>query len=183
MPSLLCLYLYGIWKITRFPYNTVIYDISDSGLQLSAIFSQSTHSFHFAEMRLPCVPSRALRGLRAQSLLSRNGQRHSLPSGTRNYNAAVIGGGITGLTAASRLSQDPECSKVTLYEKSGRLGGWMLSERIPVDGGDVLFEYGPRTLRTAAPACLPLIDLVSGNADAEWLLTLLLMIFDYGIDT
>ncbi|BCR92742.1 oxygen-dependent protoporphyrinogen oxidase [Aspergillus chevalieri] len=111
-------------------------------------------------MRLPCVPSRALRGLRAQSLLSRNGQRHSLPSGTRNYNAAVIGGGITGLTAASRLSQDPECSKVTLYEKSGRLGGWMLSERIPVDGGDVLFEYGPRTLRTAAPACLPLIDLI-----------------------
>ncbi|EYE95060.1 oxygen-dependent protoporphyrinogen oxidase [Aspergillus ruber CBS 135680] len=111
-------------------------------------------------MRLPCVPSHALRGLRTQSSFFRNGQRHSLHTETKNYNAAVIGGGITGLTAAARLSQDPECSKVTLYEKSGRLGGWMLSERIPVDGGDVVFEYGPRTLRTAAPACLPLIDLI-----------------------
>ncbi|OJJ86102.1 oxygen-dependent protoporphyrinogen oxidase [Aspergillus glaucus CBS 516.65] len=111
-------------------------------------------------MRLPCVPSRALRGLRTQSSFFRNGQRHSLHTETKNYNAAVIGGGITGLTAAARLSQDPECSKVTLYEKSGRLGGWMLSERIPVDGGGVVFEYGPRTLRTAAPACLPLIDLI-----------------------
>lgn len=151
--------------IMRFPYHTVIYDISDSGSQFSAIFSQPTHFFHFAEMRLPCVPSRALRGLRTQSSFFRNGQRHSLHTETKNYNAAVIGGGITGLTAAARLSQDPECSKVTLYEKSGRLGGWMLSERIPVDGGDVVFEYGPRTLRTAAPACLPLIDLVSGNAE------------------
>lgn len=154
--------------ITRFPYHTVIYDISDSGSHLSAIFSQPTHFFHFAEMRLPCVPSHALRGLRTQSSFFRNGQRHSLHTETKNYNAAVIGGGITGLTAAARLSQDPECSKVTLYEKSGRLGGWMLSERIPVDGGDVVFEYGPRTLRTAAPACLPLIDLVSGMRRDCW---------------
>ncbi|KAJ5168899.1 uncharacterized protein N7482_004493 [Penicillium canariense] len=79
----------------------------------------------------------------------------------RAYNAAVIGAGITGLTAAWQLAQDPTCSKVTLYEKSARLGGWLESETIPVDGGDVVFEYGPRTLRSAMPASLPLLYLVS----------------------
>ncbi|KAE8148067.1 hypothetical protein BDV25DRAFT_23240 [Aspergillus avenaceus] len=109
-------------------------------------------------MRPPCVSSRALRGLRTPLTLAHVGRRHS--SHTPRYDAAVIGGGITGLTAAYRLSQDPNCSKITLYEKSPRVGGWLLSETIPVDGGDVVFEYGPRTLRTALPGCLPLLDLL-----------------------
>lgn len=79
----------------------------------------------------------------------------------RSYNAAVIGGGITGLTAAWQLIQDRECSSVTIYEKSRRLGGWLQSETIPVEGGEVVFEYGPRTLRSAMPASLPLLYLVS----------------------
>jgi oxygen-dependent protoporphyrinogen oxidase len=65
----------------------------------------------------------------------------------RAFHAAVIGGGITGLTSAFHLVQHPKCSGVTIYEKSPRLGGWMRSERVSVKGGDVLFEYGPRTLR------------------------------------
>lgn len=65
----------------------------------------------------------------------------------RAFHAAVIGGGITGLTSAFHLSRNPKCSSVTIYEKSPRLGGWMRSERVPVKGGDVLFEYGPRTIR------------------------------------
>ncbi|KAJ5540838.1 hypothetical protein N7494_005914 [Penicillium frequentans] len=65
----------------------------------------------------------------------------------RAFHAAVIGGGITGLTSAFHLSRNSECSSVTVYEKSPRLGGWMRSERVPVRGGDVLFEYGPRTIR------------------------------------
>lgn len=119
-------------------------------------------------MRLPCVPSRTLRGLRTQlAFPCRYGPRclralHTQQTGT-TYDAAVIGGGITGLTTAFRLSQDPTCSKVTLYEKSGRVGGWLQSETIAVDEGEVVFEYGPRTLRTAVPACLPLLDLVSIN--------------------
>lgn len=119
-------------------------------------------------MRLPCVPSRTLRGLRTQLAFPRRyGPRclrslHTQQTGT-TYDAAVIGGGITGLTTAFRLSQDPTCSKVTLYEKSGRVGGWLQSETIAVDEGEVVFEYGPRTLRTAVPACLPLLDLVSIN--------------------
>ncbi|KAB8209145.1 hypothetical protein BDV34DRAFT_221980 [Aspergillus parasiticus] len=106
-------------------------------------------------MRLPCVPSRALRGVRTPLAFGRIGQRYS-----STYDAAVIGGGITGLTAAYRLSQDPNCSKITLYEKAPRVGGWLLSEKIPVEGGNVVFEYGPRTLRTAVPSCLPLLDLL-----------------------
>ncbi|KKK25912.1 hypothetical protein ARAM_003146 [Aspergillus rambellii] len=109
-------------------------------------------------MRLPCVPSCALRELRAPLALVRNGRQRFLHS--RTYDAAVIGGGITGLTAAYRLSKDPSCSKVTLYEKTPHLGGWLQSETIPVDGGEIVFEYGPRTLRVAVPSCLPLVDLI-----------------------
>lgn len=85
----------------------------------------------------------------------RTGQRtlHSLFSPQkRNYNVAVLGGGITGLTAAWRLTHDPECSSITLYEKSSRLGGWIESEIIPVDNKSVVFEYGPRTLRGGSSA-------------------------------
>ncbi|KAJ9247801.1 hypothetical protein DTO207G8_7804 [Paecilomyces variotii] len=86
--------------------------------------------------------------------------RRFLSAPSKSYDAAVIGGGITGLTTAFRLSRDPNCAKVTLYEQSNRLGGWLQSETINVDGGEVVFEYGPRTLRTASPSCLPLLDLL-----------------------
>ncbi|KAL1877232.1 oxygen-dependent protoporphyrinogen oxidase [Paecilomyces lecythidis] len=88
------------------------------------------------------------------------GQRRFLSAPSKPYDAAVIGGGITGLTTAFRLSRDPNCTKVTLYEQSNQLGGWLQSETIEVDGGEVVFEYGPRTLRTVSPASLPMIDLI-----------------------
>ncbi|KAA8644416.1 oxygen-dependent protoporphyrinogen oxidase [Aspergillus tanneri] len=109
-------------------------------------------------MRLPCTPSRALNRVRTPLAFARSGQRHFLHSST--YDAAVIGGGITGLTTAYRLSKDPNCSRVTLYEKSDDVGGCLQSETIPVDGGHVVFEYGPRTLRTTVPNCLPMVDLL-----------------------
>ncbi|KAJ5627200.1 hypothetical protein N7528_004627 [Penicillium herquei] len=68
----------------------------------------------------------------------------------RTFKAAVVGGGVTGLTAAWQLSHDPQCSEVTVYEKSPRLGGWMSSELVSASKGDVLFEYGPRTLKSGA---------------------------------
>lgn len=111
-------------------------------------------------MRLPCAPSRALRAARTPLAFARNGQKHSVHTGT--YDAAVIGGGITGLTTAFRLSQDPKCTKITLYEKRPRVGGWMQSEVRSVgdNGGKVVAEFGPRTLRAAIPSSLPLLDLV-----------------------
>lgn len=79
----------------------------------------------------------------------------------RTYNAAVLGGGITGLTAAWQLAQDPTCQSINLFEKTDRLGGWIDSETVPVNGGNVVFEYGPRTLRSSLPGSLPLLYLVS----------------------
>lgn len=65
---------------------------------------------------------------------------------------AVVGGGLTGLTTAYYLAKLlPATTKITLYEGSNRLGGWVRSETLPVtvDGTQTttaLFERGPRTL-------------------------------------
>ncbi|OQE46690.1 hypothetical protein PENCOP_c001G01793 [Penicillium coprophilum] len=103
-------------------------------------------------MRLPHV-SRALR--------PRQRQLNLLNDQKRTYTAAVLGGGITGLTAAWQLAQDPTCERINVFEKSDRLGGWIDSETIPVDGGNIVFEYGPRTLRSSLPGSLPLLYLAT----------------------
>ncbi|KAL2827172.1 Protoporphyrinogen oxidase [Aspergillus cavernicola] len=112
-------------------------------------------------MRLQCPPSRAIKELRTPLAFLSNWSRRSLHSHPQRFDAAVIGGGITGLTAAYRLSKDPSCLKVTLYEKAPRLGGWLQSESVSVDGGEAVFEYGPRTLRVANRSCFPLLDLLT----------------------
>ncbi|KEF63834.1 uncharacterized protein A1O9_01812 [Exophiala aquamarina CBS 119918] len=60
---------------------------------------------------------------------------------------AILGGGITGLSTAHNISKCLPNAKVTIYESSNRLGGWLNSELVQVDDGEVLFEWGPRTLR------------------------------------
>jgi hypothetical protein len=62
-------------------------------------------------------------------------------------NVAVVGGGITGLAAAYSLTKALPTAKITIFEAKRKLGGWLDSEMIPVDDGEVLFEWGPRTLR------------------------------------
>lgn len=83
---------------------------------------------------------------------------------------AILGGGITGLTAAYYLAQDlPPRSKIVLYEGDSRVGGWVRSERVPVDvsgvKSEVLFERGPRMMSTRGMADnndrLVMFDLVS----------------------
>ncbi|KAE9990755.1 hypothetical protein EG327_000988 [Venturia inaequalis] len=66
-------------------------------------------------------------------------------------NIAVIGSGITGLTAAYYLSKGTNPPNVTIYEASPRVGGWLNSKYVDVEGGKVLFEQGPRSLRPAVP--------------------------------
>lgn len=61
---------------------------------------------------------------------------------------AILGGGITGLATAWNLSTRTD-AKITIYDKSDRLGGWVGSEVLEVNGGKILFEWGPRTLRPA----------------------------------
>lgn len=111
-------------------------------------------------MRLQCAS--AIRQRPLVSRLNRIGQ-------SRNYRVAILGGGITGLTSAWQLSRDPRCESVTILEKANRLGGWIDSERVPVNGGEVLFEYGPRTLRSAVPTSLPLLYLVCFRLDLLFL--------------
>lgn len=52
----------------------------------------------------------------------------------------VLGGGISGLSAAWHLQK--QGAEVTVLEKSGRVGGWIETEK-----GEWLFEKGPRTFR------------------------------------
>jgi protoporphyrinogen/coproporphyrinogen III oxidase len=78
---------------------------------------------------------------------------------------AVLGGGVTGLTAAYHLAKSIPHANITVYEKSGRFGGWLESERVPVKGGEVLFEWGPRSLRPSVQgagwATMNLLDQIS----------------------
>ncbi len=73
---------------------------------------------------------------------------------------AVLGGGITGLASAFYLSQELPNAKITLYEGSNRLGGWLHTKYIDVGNGQVVFEQGPRTLRPSMPNGFVTLDLV-----------------------
>lgn len=64
---------------------------------------------------------------------------------------AIIGGGVTGLTAAFRLRQ--RGVPVTLYEASGRVGGVIRSVR--KDG--YLAEFGPNTILETSPKIISLV--------------------------
>jgi protoporphyrinogen oxidase len=70
----------------------------------------------------------------------------------------VIGGGISGLAASFHLARKLPGTRITLFEKSKHLGGWLKSERIEIEGENVVVEAGPRTLR---PNSLALLELVS----------------------
>lgn len=65
---------------------------------------------------------------------------------------AIIGGGISGLTAAYFLKKAG--ISFTLFEASPHLGGKIRSERL----GGFLVEHGPNSLQTATPLINQLID-------------------------
>ncbi|PSK46332.1 protoporphyrinogen oxidase [Elsinoe australis] len=71
---------------------------------------------------------------------------------------AIVGGGITGLATAYYITKTYPAAKITIYEKSPRFGGWLLSQRTELDGdgGTVLFEAGPRSLRPLGNGALAL---------------------------
>jgi oxygen-dependent protoporphyrinogen oxidase len=81
---------------------------------------------------------------------------------------AILGGGITGLTAAHYLARHATNAHITVYEASDRLGGWIDGQHMETGQGkedDVLLQRGPRMLRTGATSNkyddLVLYDVVS----------------------
>ncbi|KAI0404782.1 Protoporphyrinogen oxidase [Xylaria palmicola] len=68
---------------------------------------------------------------------------------------AVIGAGITGLTAAHYLARYATNARITIYEASHKPGGWIEADRVKVKDGEgrqghVLLQSGPRMLRSSS---------------------------------
>jgi protoporphyrinogen oxidase len=71
---------------------------------------------------------------------------------------AVLGGGLSGLSSAFHLSRRFPTAKVSLIEKQTRLGGWVRSQRVPINENvSILLEAGPRTLRPDSKSVLELV--------------------------
>ncbi|KAB5580183.1 hypothetical protein GE09DRAFT_1081239 [Coniochaeta sp. 2T2.1] len=73
-------------------------------------------------------------------------------SKNRPKHVAVIGGGLTGLSTAWFLTKFMPEAKVTIYEGSGRVGGWIDTEERPVEvpggkQGVIRFERGARMVQ------------------------------------
>lgn len=80
---------------------------------------------------------------------------------------AIIGGGLTGLSAAYRLAPK---AKVTLLEASNHVGGWVGSTKQHIKftspsgetvEGDVTLESGPRSIRPKGLSAASMLKLVS----------------------
>ncbi|KAH8155131.1 uncharacterized protein LAJ45_00140 [Morchella importuna] len=99
---------------------------------------------------LPCAPVHSKR------------YSASTPGGDsdKTKSAAVLGGGITGLSTAWYLTRFAPGVPITVYEQSERLGGWLRSKQVEYEGGTVLFEQGPRTIRPWTIAGLVTIDMI-----------------------
>jgi protoporphyrinogen/coproporphyrinogen III oxidase len=82
------------------------------------------------------------------------------PGSPQRHNIAILGGGITGLSAAHYLTRELPTAKITIYEGSERLGGWLQSKSVDVGNGKVVFESGPRTLRPSTAAGLVTVEMV-----------------------
>jgi oxygen-dependent protoporphyrinogen oxidase len=78
----------------------------------------------------------------------------------KKQHVAVLGGGITGLSAVHYLLREFPNAEITLYEGSDRLGGWLHSKQVDVGNGYITLEQGPRTLRPHSPAGLVTLEMV-----------------------
>lgn len=82
----------------------------------------------------------------------------------------LLGGGLTSLAFAYRLSTLSPATKITLLEAAPRLGGWLSTVSLPLpDGaGAVQIEEGPRSVRPkgrGAPRLLGMVQELGLAAD------------------
>lgn len=76
----------------------------------------------------------------------------------KGYDVVIIGGGISGLSAAYFLEQcRPNLSSI-LIEATDRLGGWVRTIRPP---SGQQYEAGPRSLRLRGEEALATVDLIT----------------------
>lgn len=69
----------------------------------------------------------------------------------------ILGGGISGLSAAYYAANNARNSAIILLEASNRVGGWIQSKRSP---SGAIFEQGPRTIRPVGLAGKNTLNLV-----------------------
>jgi hypothetical protein len=86
--------------------------------------------------------------------VARSSQQQQRSPSEKAPRVAVIGAGLSGLTAAYYLARKlPPESSIVIFEASDRVGGWLRSEKHSVRLNDVsanvLLERGPRMLSTA----------------------------------
>jgi oxygen-dependent protoporphyrinogen oxidase len=77
---------------------------------------------------------------------------------------AILGGGISGLSAAYYCLENSKMKSIILYETSNHFGGWIKSITTPKG---VIFEKGPQTIRLGNQAgqnTLELIDKLNLNS-------------------
>lgn len=116
---------------------------------------------------------------------TRRPQQQSQPSTGKAppKSITILGGGLTGLTTAYHLSKlcasHPSLQqiKITLIEKSSRLGGWVDSKPALVDLGiegggkttEMLLESGPRSIRPRGTrGAVKMLKLVSWAIHARY---------------
>lgn len=92
--------------------------------------------------------------------ISTEGRGEGQQTDTPQQRIAVLGGGITGLSAAHYLSRELPDAQITIFEGGKRLGGWLNSEQVNIGNGYITVEQGPRTLRGGTPAALPTLEIV-----------------------
>ncbi|MGC8855562.1 MAG: protoporphyrinogen oxidase [Anaerolineae bacterium] len=63
----------------------------------------------------------------------------------------IIGGGISGLSAAYHTLQKAPQTQITLLEASDRWGGKITTDRVPYEGGHFIIEGGPDTFLATKP--------------------------------
>ncbi|XP_012216412.1 protoporphyrinogen oxidase isoform X2 [Linepithema humile] len=69
----------------------------------------------------------------------------------------ILGGGMSGLSAAYYAANDAKIASIILLEASNRVGGWIRSKSSP---SGAIFEQGPRTVRPTGLAGKNTLNLV-----------------------
>lgn len=75
-----------------------------------------------------------------------------VPNDLKKYqtmSTIILGGGLTGLSAAYYFRKCFPNNSLSLFEASNRLGGWVKSNSL---ANNIIFEEGPRTIRPIGPS-------------------------------